>query len=66
MFDGETNYGKGGPSMAAVHGVGDHLRQHYLLQMVPGDQLWWGTNCGMTDPVLFTYLGQSLSNSSMY
>ena len=28
---------------------GDHLRQHNLPQMVRGDQLWQGTNCGVTD-----------------
>ena len=27
---------------------GDHLRQHNLPQMVRGDQLWRGTNCGVT------------------
>ena len=36
--------------MAAILGPGDHLRQHNLPQMVRGDQLWRGTNCGVTDP----------------
>ena len=35
--------------MAAILGPGDHLRQHNLPQMVRGDQLWRGTNCGVTD-----------------
>ena len=30
---------------------GDHLRQHNLPQMVRGDQLWRGTNCGVTGPM---------------
>ena len=30
---------------------GDHLRQHNLPQMVRGDQLWRGTNCGVTEPL---------------
>ena len=29
---------------------GDHLRQHNLPQMVQGDQLWRGTNCGVIVP----------------
>ena len=29
---------------------GDHLRQHNLPQMVRGDQLWRGTNYGVTVP----------------
>ena len=37
-----------GPSMAAILGPGDHLQQHNLPQMVRGDQLWRGTNCGVT------------------
>ena len=37
-----------GPSMAAILGPGDHLRQHNLPQVVRGDQLWRGTNCGVT------------------
>ena len=39
---------KRGPSMAAILGPGDHLWQHNLPQMVRGDQLWRGTNCGVT------------------
>ena len=37
-----------GPSMAAILGLGDHLWQHNLPQMVRGDQLWQGTNCSVT------------------
>ena len=33
---------------------GDHLRQHNLPQMVRGDQLWRGTNCGVTDHIALT------------
>ena len=34
--------------MAAILGPGDHLRQHNLPQLVRGDQLWRGTNYGVT------------------
>ena len=43
-----------GPSMAAILGPGDHLRQHNLPQMVRGDQLWRGTNYSVTGPIIVT------------
>ena len=43
-----------GPSMAAILGPGDHLWQHNLPQMARGDQLWRGTNCGGTGPIVLT------------
>ena len=55
---------------------GDLLRQHNLPQMVRGDQLWPGTNCGVTvhneiDKLMFGllyagYLSERLQNTSFF
>ena len=43
-----TTCGKADHSWQPYLVRGDHLRQHNLPQMVRGDQLWRGTNCGVT------------------
>ena len=48
----ETTFGKADHPWQPYLVRGDHLRQHNLPQIVRGDQLWRGTNCGMTGHTL--------------